>query len=87
MEDIAANGPSDESISKAKEYMLKTFAQNQRENGYWMSRIAGILRRDYDSSKDYEAVISGITNADIKAMAQTILKNGNRCRVVMEPEQ
>ena len=87
VEDIAANGPSDESISKAKEYMLKTFAQNQRENGYWMSRIAGILRRNYDSSKDYEAVISGITNADIKAMAQTILKNGNRCRVVMEPEQ
>ena len=87
VEDIAANGASEESISKAKEYMLKTFAQNQRENGYWMGRINEILRRNYDSSKDYEAVISGITNADIKAMAQTILKNGNRCRVVMEPEQ
>ena len=85
-EDMAVNGPAEESISKAKEYMLKTFAQNQRENGYWMSRIAGILQRDYDSSENYEAVISGITKADIQEMANVILKNGNRVRIVMEPE-
>ena len=66
--------------------MLKTFTQNQRENGYWMGRITGILRRNYDSSENYEAVISGITAADIQEMAKTILKNGNRIRVVMEPE-
>ena len=84
---MAANGPAEESISKAKEYMLKTFAQNQRENGYWMGRIAGILQRDYDSSENYEAVLSSITAADIQEMAKTILKNGNRVRVVMEPEQ
>ena len=85
-EDMAVNGPAEESISKAKEYMLKTFAQNQRENGYWMGRIAGILQRDYDSSENYEAVISGITKADIQEMANVILKNGNRVRIVMEPE-
>ncbi len=87
VEDIAANGASEESINKAKEYMLKTFAQNQRENGYWMGRIHEILRHNYDPSKDYEAVITAITAADIQQMAQAILKNGNRIRVVMDPEQ
>ena len=86
-EDMAANGPAEESISKAKEYMLKTFAQNQRENGYWMGRLTSVLRRKYDPSENYEAVISSITAADIQEMAKTILKNGNRVRVVMEPEQ
>lgn len=87
LEDVAANGAAEESISKAKEYMLKTFVQNQRENGYWMGRINTILYRNYDPSKDYEAVINGITAADIQQMAKTILQNGNRVRIVMEPEQ
>ena len=86
MEDIAANGAAEESITKAKEYMLKTFTQNQRENGYWMNRISTILYRNYDPSKDYEAVINGITAADIQQMAKTILSTGNRVRVVMDPE-
>ena len=86
LEDIAANGANEESISKAKEYMLKTFTQNQRENGYWMGRIGGILRRKYDSSKAYEQTLAGITPSDIQQMAKIILKNGNRVRVVMEPE-
>ena len=87
VENIAANGVSEESIQKAKEYMLKTFTQNQRENGYWMGRIRSILYRKYDPSRDYEAIVTAITSADIQKMAKTILKNGNRVRVVMDPEQ
>ena len=87
LEDVATNGPAEESISKAKEYMLKTFTQNQRENGYWMGRIAGILRYKYDSSKDYETIVQGITAKDIQQMAKSILKKRNRVRVIMEPEQ
>ena len=86
VEDVAANGASEESINKAKEYMLKTFTQSQRENSYWMGRIHTILRRNYDPSKDIEAVINGITAADIQQMAKTILQSGNRVRVVMDPE-
>ena len=51
-----------------------------------MGRIGGILRRKYDSSKAYEQTLAGITARDIQQMAKTILKNGNRVRVVMEPE-
>ena len=83
--DMAAKGPAEESITKAKEYMLKTFAQNQRENGYWLGRVTSIVRRKYDSSQDYEAIIQSITAKDIQKMAKMILGKRNRVRVVMEP--
>ena len=85
-EDVAANGVSEESLNKAKEYLLKTFKQNQRENGFWMNRIASIARRNYDPAEDYEAIVSGITASNVKQIATTIMAEGNRVRVIMEPE-
>ena len=86
-EDVAENGVSEESLTKAKEYLLKTFKQNQRENGFWMNRIASISRRNYDPAENYEEIVSSITTANIRQMATTILADGNRIRVIMEPEK
>ena len=86
-EDVAENGVSEESLTKAKEYLLKTFKQNQRENGFWMNRIASISRRNYDPAENYEEIVSTITTANIRQMATTILADGNRIRVIMEPEK
>ncbi|MCR4994035.1 MAG: insulinase family protein [Bacteroidales bacterium] len=86
LEDAAAKGVSEESVKKAKEYLLKTFKQNQRENGFWMSRIASITRRNFDPANDYEAIVGAIQPADVQQMASAIIANGNRVRVVMEPE-
>ena len=86
-DDVCENGVSPESLQKAKEYLLKTFKQNQRENGYWMNRIASIVRRNYDPAKDYENIINGITPDNVRQMAITIKANGNRVRVIMEPEK
>ncbi|MBP5772114.1 MAG: insulinase family protein [Bacteroidaceae bacterium] len=85
-EDVAENGVSEESLQKAKEYLLKTFAQNQRENGFWMGRISSIDRRGYDPAENYEQVVQAISTVNIKQMATTILADGNRVRVVMKPE-
>ena len=85
-EDVAANGVSEESLTKAKEYLLKTYKENQRENGWWMNRIASIARRNYDPAENYEQIVSSLTSSNIKQMATTILAEGNRIRVIMEPE-
>jgi zinc protease len=85
-DDVCENGVSQESLTKAKEYLLKTFAQNQRENGFWMNRIASIVRRNYDPAEDYEKIIQGITAENVRKMAVTIKADGNRVRVVMEPQ-
>ena len=85
-DNVCEKGVSEESVNKAKEYMLKTFAQNQRENGFWMSRIASIVRRGYDPAENYEQVIQSITPDNVRQMAVTIKADGNRARVVMEPK-
>jgi zinc protease len=85
-DNICEKGVSEESVNKAKEYLIKTFQQNQRENGFWMNRIANIVRRNYDPAENYEQVIQAITPENVRQMAVTIQANGNRVRVVMEPE-
>jgi zinc protease len=84
-DDVCENGVSQESLQKAKEYLLKTYQQNQRENRYWMNRISSIVRRNYDPAKDYEKIISSLTTENIRQMAITIKADGNRVRVIMEP--
>ena len=83
LEDVAAKGVSNEDIKKAKEYLLKTYTQNQRENGFWMGRIETMQRRKYDPYKNYEAIVQGTTNADLQKLAKQALKDGNRVRIFM----
>ena len=85
-EDLAQNGADAADVAKAKEYMLKTYQQNQRENAYWLRRLSAYLQHGYNNGKDYEAAVSSITPADVQKMAQRILRDGNRARVVMRPE-
>ncbi len=85
--DIANNGPAVESITKAKEYMVKTFQQNQRENGYWIDRIHSVMKDNYDPATDYEAVVNGITAADIQALAARVVADNNSATIVMVPTE
>ena len=87
MEDVAANGFSNDDIQKAKEYLLKTYTQNQRENGFWMGRIQTMDRRHFDPYKNYEAIVNATTNADLQKLAKQALKDGNRVRIIMTAEQ
>ncbi|MBO4907117.1 MAG: insulinase family protein [Bacteroidaceae bacterium] len=87
MVDIANNGPAAESITKAKEFMVKTFQQNLRENGFWQGRIRSIMEKDYDSAADYEAIVNGITAADIQAFAQQVVRDNNCATIVMMPSE
>ena len=83
---VAANGVSEESVNKAKEYLLKTYTQNQRENRWWMNRIEGIAYRGYDSAENYEEIVRAITPSSVKQLARTISDNNNRVTVVMLPD-
>ena len=83
---VAANGVSEESVNKAKEYLLKTYNQNQRENRWWMNRIRSIAFRGYDSAEDYENIVRAITPSNVKQIARTISDNNNRISVVMVPD-
>ena len=83
LDKMAQNGPSAEQMQKIKEYMLKKHADNQKENSYWMSNIKEVLYTGQDMTKDYEALVNGLTAQDVAKFASDLLKQGNKLTVVM----
>ena len=83
LEKVAANGPTEEQMQKIKEYMLKKYADNQKENSYWMNQMENYLVLGVDMTKDYEALVNSITAQDVAAFAKTLLNQGNKLTVVM----
>ena len=81
---LAAEGPSGVHLQKVKEYMLKKYADNQKENTYWMNNL-----NDYfyygglDMTKDYTDIVNSITAKDIQKFAVDLLKQGNEIEVTM----
>lgn len=87
IEKIKANGPLEEDVNKAKEFMLKQYDQNQRENRYW----SGVIREKYESGIDkhttYLDVVKSVNVEKIKAFANKMFSQGNIVEVVMSPEE
>ena len=83
LEKMAQEGPTAEQMQKIKEYMLKKHADNQKENSYWMNNIKEVLYTGVDMTKDYEALVNGITAQDVAKFAADLLKQGNKLTVVM----
>ena len=81
---LAAEGPSDVHMQKVKEYMLKKYADNQKENAYWMNNL-----NDYfyygglDMTKGYTEMVNSITPQEIQKFASALLKQGNEIEVTM----
>lgn len=74
-------------LAKVKEYMLKSYDDRTKTNGYW----SGIIKnfRDYgvDLHTDYKQTVQAQTPETISAFIAEMLKAGNRVEVVMMPEE
>ena len=80
---MAAEGPSEENLAKIKEYMLKTFKDNQKENSYWLNNLVDYHCDGIDNTKDYEAIVSGITVKDVQKFAKSLFEQGNKATIIM----
>lgn len=83
LEKLAAEGPTEEQIQKVKEYMLKKYTDNQKENGYWMGNLMEYFHTGVDKNAGYDTLVSGITAQDIRQFAADLLKQGNKTTVIM----
>lgn len=82
-QNLAKEGPSEANLNKVKEYMLKKYTENQKENGYWMKTIDEYLMTGINMDKDYEATVNSITPKDIQKFANALLKQKNELEVTM----
>ena len=81
--DFIAQGPKADDLNKVKEYMLKTYQQNQKENSYWMGILNGMLWEGIDMNTGYENTVNGVTISDLKKFAKDFFKQGNMIEVSM----
>jgi len=85
LNNIAENGPQYDDLQKVKEYMVKKYQEDIRQNNYW----AGILMSYYfyneDNYTDYLSTLNSITGDDIKTLTRDLLSQGNLIEVIMKP--
>lgn len=88
LEELAKNGPSEENLNKAKEYMLKKYQENIKENGYWLGIINEYLFTGTNIDENYINIVQSITAEDIKQFVYSLLSQGNKAEVTMiSPEK
>ena len=80
---FAEEGPRQQDLDKVREYMLKKYAENQKENAYWGNQIQNYVIDGFDGYKDFEKILNSITPADLKKFAKSLLKQGNKIEVSM----
>ena len=83
LEKIIAEGPTEAQIQKVKEYMLKKYNDNQKENGYWMGNLNEYFYTGLDKNANYDTIVNSITAKDIQKFAAALVKQGNKTTVIM----
>ncbi len=83
---VAKNGAEDKYLTKVKEYLLKSYTENERKNQVWLSYIEELDRDRLDTYTDYQRTVQAITSKDLARMASLLLKARNRITVIMLPE-
>ena len=86
IEEIAANGVTEEELGKVKEFELKEYADNQKKNNYWIELMQSRVNWGRDRRTGREDAIRSVTSADVQAFCRDILlKKGTRLSVTMLP--
>ena len=85
LQNVANNGPREQDIKKAKEFLIKKHAEDMESNRYWMNSIQTKEQYGYNPMQDYNDIINSITSDDVANMAKAVLK-GYKKEVVQIPE-
>ena len=88
VENLGKNGIEAKYFDKVKEYLQKTYQENQRSNSYWSSIIKMKKEDGIDYKKDYLNTLNATTPEMLqKFVNDVILKQGNRTQVIMVPAE
>ena len=80
---FVAEGPSEENLAKGKEFILKNYNENLRENVYWANEFRSWLDTMVDLTKDFEAVLNSITADDCRRSIDDLLKQKAHSEIIM----
>ena len=87
MQKVAKEGPKPEHLAKVKEFMLKQYTEQIKENGYWLNRLLDYYFNKVDMNTGYEKLVNEITVKDVQKFTKALLKQGNIIEVTMTAKE
>lgn len=78
---------SDEELLKIKQYMLKSYRQNQDDNSYWLTVLHVYDKFGRDMHNGYEAIVESLTPADVASFVKEVMVPANRVQMSMSPAE
>ena len=84
---LAEEGIPEEYFQKAKLNFLKGIPEMRISNSYWMSMLEMYYRYGLDQDSERESVIEGITPEKVQSFINGLLSQGNRIKLIMNPEK
>jgi zinc protease len=87
IEKIAAEGPLAEDMAKTREFLVKDYTKQIKNNSYWVNAIKEYYKHNVDMVNGYQAAVEAVSSEDVQALAKKILADGNLIKVVMRPAQ
>ena len=84
---IAEQGPLAADVNKTREYLLKEWQNQLRDNNAWLNFIQEYHFNGLDYAGSYEQIVKEMTGEKVQALAQKILSDNNMTYVVMRPQK
>ena len=81
--DFIEKGPKSENLQRVKEYLLKKYEENQKENGYWGNCLYEYFWTGLDADTDYVKTLNALTGADLQAFARSYFQESDSIEVSM----
>ena len=85
IEKIAAEGPLAEDMDKTREFLLKDYTKQIKNNSYWANAISEYYDYNIDVVNGYEDAVKAVSAENVQALAKKILEDGDLVKVVMRP--
>lgn len=85
--DLAAKGPTEDELNRARTPLLATLARDRAGNEYWLSQLGGASwdPRRLERTRTAEADLKSVTLADLKRAAAAYLRPDRAWRMVVDP--
>ena len=83
VDEFSKNGPSEESLAKAKEFYQKSYLENINENSYWNALFTSYLFDGTDLHTGYESTLESVDVNAVKAAVASVLDDNNSFEVIM----
>ena len=87
LQKVAQEGPNPDHLAKVKEFMLKQYTEQIKENGYWLNRLHDYYFNKVDMNTDYEKLVNEISVEDVKNFTKALLDQGNIIEVTMTAKE